>query len=410
MQSLEATELTVEERSLLDSVDRGLEVGLQLQKWMEASNASNGYATRFDLVRVFNRPDKSFGFFGEVPCGGDTIPVMGDVQEMSYDRPKAGSSHWPDQLREFVLHYFLRVTDFRKPQAYVEPARNHGPVRGPADWCPEADSQFGGFGYQQLFYKLSASGEIGKFAEEDRFAIVDLREIGVKYKWILGKVRIFNFNLSFAPWGSDLPSLEVPLNEETFLVLSPDFIVDEDNPAPGVLKRFGVGYALLDKPGDYGLLAYGPGRFGSGFQSIHFQVTEGGSASVRMCFVVNRPKHILNIAIDPVHSGLDLADLLSFGLASPFLTPIRNTVGRLVPRVGGFDPVFTYIAFFNALAGKQIANKWCVSREQLEKRMLVQHFMQHYDMIVNSLLTWRQIPDWLDARGLPEWVIRGIRA
>jgi hypothetical protein len=82
----------------------------------------------------------------------------------------------------------------------------------------------------------------------------------------------------------------------------------------------------------------------------------------------------------------------------------------MVPRMGGFDPVFSYISLVNALAGKQIADRFCISKEQLEKQMLVQHFMQHYDMIVNSLLTWRQIPDWLDSRALPRWVVRGIRA
>ena len=40
--------------------------------------------------------------------------------------------------------------------------------------------------------------------------------------------------------------------------------------------------------------------------------------------------------------------------------------------------------------------------------MLVQHFMQHYSMIVNALLTWRQIPNWLDEKSLPEWVKTGV--
>jgi hypothetical protein len=41
--------------------------------------------------------------------------------------------------------------------------------------------------------------------------------------------------------------------------------------------------------------------------------------------------------------------------------------------------------------------------------MLIQHFMQHYQLMVGSLLTWRQIPSWLqrDQGHLPEWVIRG---
>ena len=48
-----------------------------------------------------------------------------------------------------------------------------------------------------------------------------------------------------------------------------------------------------------------------------------------------------------------------------------------------------------------------ISRRQLEKDFLVQHFKQHYVTIVGSLLTWRQIPDWLDGRALPEWVLTG---
>jgi hypothetical protein len=79
----------------------------------------------------------------------------------------------------------------------------------------------------------------------------------------------------------------------------------------------------------------------------------------------------------------------------------------MVPLMGGFDPVFSYISLVKALAGKQIADRFCISKEQLEKQMLIQHFMQHYDMIVNSLLTWRQIPDWFDLRVLPRWVVRG---
>jgi hypothetical protein len=54
------------------------------------------------------------------------------------------------------------------------------------------------------------------------------------------------------------------------------------------------------------------------------------------------------------------------------------------------------------------AKDLCISKEQLEKDFLVQHFRQHYQMIVGSLTTWRRIPDWLDATSLPDWVRSGV--
>ena len=44
----------------------------------------------------------------------------------------------------------------------------------------------------------------------------------------------------------------------------------------------------------------------------------------------------------------------------------------------------------------------------LEKRMLVQHFFQHYEMLSNSRLVWRKIVDWTDAEHLPEYCRRGV--
>ena len=50
----------------------------------------------------------------------------------------------------------------------------------------------------------------------------------------------------------------------------------------------------------------------------------------------------------------------------------------------------------------------CISTETLEKLFLMQHFKQHYQTIVGSMLTWRQIPNWLDTPSLPSWVISGL--
>ena len=35
--------------------------------------------------------------------------------------------------------------------------------------------------------------------------------------------------------------------------------------------------------------------------------------------------------------------------------------------------------------------------------MLVQHFMQHYEMLIDSLLVWRTVPDWTDHERLPDY-------
>ena len=76
-------------------------------------------------------------------------------------------------------------------------------------------------------------------------------------------------------------------------------------------------------------------------------------------------------------------------------------------RLGQFNPVYAYIDVANALTFGQAGARLCITRDQLDKRFLVQHFMQHYQAITGSLLTWRQVPDWLDTASLPDWVVNG---
>jgi hypothetical protein len=127
-----------------------------------------------------------------------------------------------------------------------------------------------------------------------------------------------------------------------------------------------------------------------------------------MIFVANRPAEIVNLVLDPVDWSFRLADTFSFGLTSQLLAPVK-TVLNLVPlRLGAFDPVYLYVRVANALTFGFAGRQLCITREQLEKQFLVQHFMQHYQTMAGSLLTWRQIPDWLDTPALPQWVVLGI--
>ena len=406
--------LTDDDRAVIDRVEGFLRDGLALNQWWIQADATNSYAQRFPLDREFNRPAGAYGFFDQVQLESGPLPIMGNVQEMLYDQPRtpaasrASAAEWMrDQIREFVLHYFMRISAFREPEAYV-PDR---PIMPPGflqsvSWCPQEDILRRGFGFRQLYYKLKATGEVGKFPTRERPAIIDVREIGTKYEWIVLRVRIFDFNFTFKPFGPGGPALVVPLNERSNLIMSEQFIEDQQNPERGVLGRYGLGYAFVREliPG---LTGYGPGEFRAAIETFRFDVLESGEARVRMVFVADRPERVANIRIDPVNWGFGLADLFSFGLTSRLLAPVKNALDKLPTNVATFDPVFPSISFVNALTANQAAETLCISRETLETEFLVKHFMQHYQTIVGSLLTWRQVRDWLDSAAVPEWIVAG---
>src|ERR1700738_87910 len=84
-----AGDLGAADWALLATVDRYLSDALLLKKWFERADCDRRYARCFELERTFNRPDKSYGFFDEVELSGGRVPVMGSVQDMMYDRPRA---------------------------------------------------------------------------------------------------------------------------------------------------------------------------------------------------------------------------------------------------------------------------------------------------------------------------------
>lgn len=405
---------TPEEERLLAAVESALEGGRDLKRWWDHVYPRDGFDRRFELGRTFNEPDAGFGFFDRAEVAGAPMPVMGNFQEMFYDRPKvptgepvAGSAGWMrDQMREFVLRYFMRVSDFRAPEGYADTWRP--PTSGlfqPLSWCPNPDVALRGFGFQQLYFKRRG-GAVGRFPEEERFAVVDLRELGETYEWIVVKVCIFDFTFTFAPFGGGSPKLVVPLAEDSHLVVSRDLVTDETGGASGLLGRYGVGYSFVKNP-EPGLLGYGPGEFDAAIETITFEVFEDGVIRVPMVFVANRPKRIMNLRFDPLGWGLRMADMASFGMASTLFGPVREAL-RGVPGLGGnLDPVYAYVELANLASGGLSKEALCVSREQLDKDFLVKHYLQHYETIAGSLATWRLIPDWLDAAGLPEWVRRG---
>jgi len=406
-------QFTDEDRLVIERVDGALADGRALKRWWDCT-FPNGFSQRFDLERVFNRPDTSFGFFDQVQLTRGTLPVMGNFQDMFYDQTRtpsnigrAAAGWMRDQIREFVLHYFMRVSSFRQPEVYVESRQRALPSYVERlSWCSESDILRQGFGFTQHYYKLRDTGQIGKFPTECESAITDLREIGQKYEWIVVKVRIFAFNFRFKLFGPNGPEVSIPLAEESYLVLSSEFILNEDEPSLDVLGRYGFGYAFIQDPAQ-GLIGYGPGQFSAAIELINFEVSKEGKISVSMVFVVNRPERIANVSLNPVDWGFRLADFFSFGMTSRIFAPIKRTLERIPTALDNFDPVYSFVSLVNVLSANQAAQQLCISREQLEKDFLAQHFAQHYITLEGSLLTWRQIRDWLDSTALPEWVVTG---
>ena len=401
-----------EERNLLSQVDHCLAEGIAIRDWWRRAEATGHITDRFVLTQVPNRPDKGYSFFATAPLPSGPLPVMGDVPNVFYDQPKGrwDLRHWTGNVREFALRYFTRISSFELPQEVVpEGTPTPPPPFNLLSWCPQAFVTKEGFGYQQLYYKLRATGEIGRFPAAASFAIVDQRELATKYEWVVANVDIFNFVLSFPP-NPDLPRFGVPMKQSQYIIFSDAFLLDETDPAPDLRGCYQFGYAMLKPRHDDSILVYGPGQFDAGFQLFTFTVHGDGAVRVNMPFVVNRPTQILSISLDPLDWAIRGAEILTGGLAKPLLEPLHAVLDGLPGRPGGFDPVFASIDLANLLTFGQASRQLCISKDQLEKFFLVFHSEQYYTMITGSLLTWRQVDDWLDPANIPLWVQTGRSA
>jgi len=410
--------LSAGDHHALASVDEYLRRGLDLKRWWDQAWATNSFAQKFLLTTSVDRPDESFGFFDVAQVGGREMPIMGNYQALFYDQPKSPTAsrtvaaEWMrDQIRQFALRYFMRVSSFQLPEVFVPPD-DRRPVPSflrPLSWCPEENPQRIGFGFRQYFYKLAGSGRIGAFPEADREAIVDLREIGPVYEWIVPCVNIFNFNFTTQPFGPGTPKLSVPLEEGSYLVMTRDFVVHEEEPSPDLLGRYGFGYAFIKNPPTSSpvSLAYGPGEFDAAIEIIQWSVDKAGMIRSEAIFVVNRPTRVASISLNPLRWGWAAASLLTSGASRYVLEPFRRAWELLPGSDAGVDPSQLYITMANLLTGGLAQRDFCVSLRQLERDFLVQHFQQHHETLVGSLETWRQIPDWLDTGALPPWVLSG---
>jgi hypothetical protein len=385
--------LTSQDLRVIEQVNESLSGGLEVFRWWKRADAARSYREQYELERAFNPADRATAFFDEPELSWGKVPLLGCVQQMTFDYSRRDPQDAHAQIREFVLRYFLRVSDYRRPASFMLRELRR---------TKEQQAQLDGWGYSQVYYKLRDGGAVGKFPESAQSRIVDLREIGETYEWIIFQARLFNLAFDLNPLGGSFPRLVLPVAAFTneYLITSRELMVVEVDPAPGVLGRYGYGCATLrDTELRAGPLLWGPGRFYPGFAALYFEVRSTGETVVTAPFAVNRPERILGLQPDPLAAGFRLADGASAGLLSKLFPDLKN----------GFDPVLGPIAALNTVTGNLPGDRFGISKKTLERFLLVEHFMGIYELLAGAALTYCRVPDWTaPEKDLPQWVQDGL--
>src|SRR5262249_1297091 len=150
-----------------------------------------------------------------------------------------------------------------------------------------------GWGYEQVYYKLKSTGEIGKFPASQRTQIVPLDSVGPKYSWVVFKVNIFDFEIPIDLISSARgPYLTLSMTQPVHAVMTPDFVLDEEDPEPGVIGQYGYGYSVVPNPGYKTIFAAGPSQIRSTIETLSFRVMETGEVRSHMNFLTPQPARI----------------------------------------------------------------------------------------------------------------------
>jgi hypothetical protein len=410
-------EVSKNEKVALEGVDASLARGLALKLWFDQRVARRGFADQFALAGAADRPYSSFGFFDHFPLDGGRVAVFGARHVFRFDQPGAmvaadfvtrHQREWLDQVREFALRYFLRVTAFGRPS----PAFN-ADLPAPTSYLPGLswalpDSQPRiGMRFSQRFFKRKDHDDILGFPGNETFA-TDLRELAdepCSLAWLLLRRQVLE-PVSLAPplWA---PEIVAAWNVDDFVVTSPKFAVEEENlSAKGLIANYGFGYAFV--PGlPVGMPLSASVGFANAFESIRFGVAPNGAITVTVDFAADRAERVSAVDLNPVKWGFDVANTLTRGLIRGALPSLKDVLPSLC--IGTIDPVSAYIRGANAVTGGQAADMMGISRAHLDRRFLFLHFSRFHSLVNATLPVWRQIPNWLDSTALPGWIVTGGR-
>ncbi len=413
MRSSQNPEPGGEDLEILSGVERALDAGVELKRWWERIDAADAYQHKFREASVYRRPeDRSFGFFETADLAGGKTKVIGNVQQQLYHRPKVGTpGKVNEQIREFVLRYFMRISVYRTPQPEPEGHAAPGPLQYLSQFPTAEDYKLQGFGYSQRYYKKRDTSKVQKFAEAHQNAILDLRDLHANYDWTLIRNPIVDFEMNIRPLGIRGPDLTLPIpSAANWLVMSPDTITIDENPGNGLLGRYGIGYSFMKDPGKPGMFAYGPGQLEPTVQTLIWEVHKNGDVIVRMSFVSGAPTAILNVSVNPLDWGFMATDLLTAGQFSSYLEPFRRAANMLPFSDVHFDPVYPAVRALNIITMGAAGEQLGISRDQINKTLTYVHFLQHYGAVLGSQQTWEMFSDWKNESQLPDWVKSGDSA
>ncbi|MCG8462777.1 MAG: hypothetical protein MI919_41355, partial [Holophagales bacterium] len=354
-----------EARPILERVQQGLDDSTELLAWWRRAS-QEGRLEESPAVREPQFGNSNFLFLGSAPLDRGLLPVIGLEQDLFFDRIPAPLSRertsldwYRKQVREFALRYFMRIATTRSFRAEIEGGST------PRERPVFMDS-YQGWGYYQLYFASAETGEVREFLPADRFSIIDLREIGPTYEWVVFKIRFFDFIFQRSLVTADGPRLDIPVTLDTYVVIDSRFVVDREDPAPGVIGEYGFGTPVVPVPDPDSILAYGPGQLATAFQFITFQIRENGEIRARLLLVANLPTRLLNFR--PLYLSLDVVDALTLGLASPLLRRLRRGLDRA--RLPPIPLLFTFTDLANTLSGGLAAYQWCISRQQLYREVM----------------------------------------
>ncbi len=411
-----------------EHVDGALQQGLELKKWWDENKSGVSKfelsGRRSTLQGIGEKPvelpqdladEPDYGFFAEADIEGRKVPIRGVVQDFFYDH--LGIHHLPReaavraqslqkrQLRTFVLKYFLRVTSWAPPQA--TPVLNR--LRQPfymryLSMEPPTEVLRSGTGMVQHYY-ADQCGRI-KACPRPKSRIYPLSEIGkgsglpadadaeenVK-QWVLTSTQPYDSKISLDLGG---PEVVLPLSSKRHCVLSGDFIKTTSQ------HEFGPGWAFVDLP--HGGAISDPGdRIEPGIALIRFRL-KGDVIRVNAVFIVNRPREFLNISLNPMVWGRQMARFFGQDTADQMLRPFGLGERAPGPEVG-FDPVSGASEFMKRMgdSGEPVARL----RRRIEEDLLANLASATRRSILSTRNIWQEFPDWSDGSKLPRWVVNG---
>ena len=395
---------TAEDLAILGQVDSAIAFGRELKEWWTANRDTRVRLSCVPIARQIHEPDTNYGFLIDAHLKSGTLPVAGVEQDQLFrwpkmppDRPR--DAQWMNaQLRAFVLNYFMRM-------AGTQPPLRADPVGSDAAPAGSRSADRQGWGYRQKYYKLAATGEIGKFPADHEPCIVPLDEVGAKYSWIVFKVNIYHFDMPFrVPGGAaNGPVLNLSMTQPVYTVMTPDFLVDDQHPEPGIVGRYGYGYSVVPNPTLHPMVTDGPSAISRTIEILTFRVLESGAVRAHMTFITPQPPRIVNV--DPVQLAFDVADRLSFNMASTVLAPLKALLQGLEPQV---DPIYLFINVVNGLTAGIASEEFGISKQTLFTTLMNLHFTDVFKMYNLAASHFAMVRDWTDTAALPAWATTGV--